>query len=131
MLFVSSFQYVVDFHFCKGELKSFSLIGKAKNCHEVEKERTSCNPSKSCASSCSSKDKNCCSNETVVYQNEFDDKIIQDRTNTKTLNVYLTTFSQVEVQKSFVFSEALIPYRLYKPPILYQDIPILFESLLI
>ena len=33
MMFLTSMTYSVDLHYCKGLLKSFSLIGEAKSCH--------------------------------------------------------------------------------------------------
>ena len=75
LLMASSMSYTIDFHYCQGQLKSFSLLGKAKNCHEMESSIASChrhkkqNDKKSLG--CSEGDKNCCSNKTVNFENMY------------------------------------------------------------
>ena len=35
LMFLTSAGFLVDFHYCQGELKSFNFFGKAPNCHEM------------------------------------------------------------------------------------------------
>lgn len=77
MTFVLSLTYTVDFHYCQGELKSFSFYGKAKNCHEVTDEPPSCHLKCTGASDskCSKSDYSCCNNRTVSFESDFAEKI--------------------------------------------------------
>ena len=64
LVFFASIGYAVDVHYCKGEFKSFSLMGKAKSCHEMA---TGC-PHHSGKSKKISK-KGCCTNSLVKVDN--------------------------------------------------------------
>ena len=37
LMFFTSVGFSVDIHYCKGDLKSFSLIGEASACHQTKK----------------------------------------------------------------------------------------------
>ena len=51
LMFFTSIGFSMDIHYCQGHLKSISLLGKAKNCHDIQamksdhckKTKTSCN----------------------------------------------------------------------------------------
>ena len=134
MVLVSSLSYNIDFHYCQGQLKSFSLFGKAKNCHEMASKMASCHHHKEKSddsSSCSEEDNNCCNNETVHFESDFDEKF---------LNIdYLNLISQLFVvaSKSSSFDDLfdkikeVTPFAHYKPPLIQKDIPVLFESFLL
>lgn len=70
LLFATSVGFCVDFHYCKGELKSFSFIGKAQSCHA--------NAAKPCPVHqkmmiMEGEQKfDCCNNETVFIQSDQD-----------------------------------------------------------
>ncbi len=63
LMFFTSVGFSVDIHYCKGDLKSFSLIGEASACHQTKK---TCPRHKKMESEEKSEDSKCCSNETVV-----------------------------------------------------------------
>ena len=42
LIFSSSVGWSVDLHYCNGHLKSFSLFGTAKSCHDVSGKTKSC-----------------------------------------------------------------------------------------
>ena len=65
LMFFTSIGFSVDFHYCKGDLKSFSFIGKASACHQTKK---ACPRHKEMKSEEKSNDSKCCSNETVVVE---------------------------------------------------------------
>ena len=65
MLLLSSTGFAMDVHYCQDQLKSISLIGKAKSCHEKQ-ETPPCHHKKDSLSK-AEKD-NCCHNETVVIE---------------------------------------------------------------
>ncbi len=64
LMFFSSVGFSIDFHYCKGEFKSLSLIGKAKSCHEGKKVCRHHTKDQNI----SKKDNNCCSNNELQVQ---------------------------------------------------------------
>ncbi|MFT6335300.1 MAG: hypothetical protein ACI86M_002232 [Saprospiraceae bacterium] len=91
MLF-TSVGFSADLHFCKGELKSFSLFGKAESCHTVKR---SC-PHHADMVVIDKSEKDCCSNKTI----EVDDL---DTNFNVSPDVVLTDL-QVKFVNSFVYS---------------------------
>ncbi len=134
MVLVSSLSYTIDFHYCQGQLKSFSLIGKAKNCHEMANKMASCKHHQQKADSspaCNEADSNCCSNKTVFIESEFDEKI----PNIVFTNLNHPYFVVAQQHSSFddLFQtiKEVVPYAHYKPPLIQKDLPVLFESFLL
>lgn len=67
LLLVASVGFNADFHYCGGELKSFSFIGKAESCHK--------NTTKPCPihqKMMITGNFNCCNNETVYFHSDQD-----------------------------------------------------------
>jgi len=133
ILLIASLWSSVDLHYCQGNLKTFSLNGKAKNCHEMAKGMASCKHHKTAISddSCSEESGNCCHHETFL----IDDDILQ-------------VFSQIDFIEQAQFTKALFPigsslfslegivhfiteYLNYKPPLIQANIVILFGSFLL
>ena len=133
MVLVSSMSYTIDFHYCQGQLKSFSLFGKAKNCHEMASKMPSCHHKKQVDEkpmACSEGDNNCCNNKTVYFESDFDEQIVNlDYLSLESLSFVVAfkhSFSDLyEVIKD------VIPFAHYKPPLIQKDIPVLFESFLL
>ena len=134
MVLVSSMTYNVDFHYCQGQLKSFSIFGKAKNCHEMASKMPSCHHKKKNQEntlSCSEGENNCCSNKIVNLEADFDKTILNiDLLNQEYLSVVVanTSFS---FKSFFIERENEIPFAHYKPPLIQKDIPVLFETFLL
>ena len=63
LMFISSTGFSMNFHYCKGEMKSFSLIGEAADCHKAQKV---CPRHEKKAQDITKDESNCCSNETVI-----------------------------------------------------------------
>ena len=61
LIFVSSIGYAVDVHYCKGQLKSYSIFGKASSCHVAKKV---CPHHANMVTTTSSKS-DCCKNKTL------------------------------------------------------------------
>lgn len=91
-MFISSVGFSADFHYCKGELKSFSLIGDAESCHTVKK---SCPHHENMMISDNS-EKDCCSNMTIEFEDIDSDFNFSP-------DVELTDI-QLKVITSFVYS---------------------------
>ena len=76
LMFFTSVGFSVDFHYCKGELKSFSLIGEASACH-AEKKVCPRHAKKELEDK--SEDSKCCSNEKVIVDDlDVDYNLTQD-----------------------------------------------------
>lgn len=135
MVLVSSTSYTIDFHYCQGQLKSFSLFGKAKNCHEMADKMTSCQHHKKQVEevpmTCSSSDNNCCNNKTVNFESDFDLQIVNpDYLNLESLS-FVVACEHSSFDDLFVGITDVTTYAYYKPPLIQKDIPVLFESLLL
>ncbi len=127
LMLCTSVGFSADLHFCKGELKSFSIFGEAESCHTAKKSCT--HHAKMMISDNTEKD--CCSNKTIEVE-EFDTEF------NVSLGVELTDI-QLEFVRSFVFSfSSLSPPRVVKStfydtydPLLPMDIYVLLERFLI
>ena len=127
LMLCTSVGFSIDLHFCKGELKSFSLLGEAESCHTMKK---SC-PHHENMMVADKSEKDCCSNKTI----EIDDL---DSDFNITTDVQLTDL-QLKFVTSFIYTFiSLSPPRVVKsmflekhnplPPI---DIYVLLERFLI
>ena len=133
MILVSSMSYSVDFHYCQGQLKSFSLIGKAKNCHEMAAKKSTCKHHKANEDSLASDsvDKKCCNNETVYFESDLDKQIVSFDFIDIDLSQFESAFSSTVSSNYVEFFKQDAPYLYYKPPLIRKDIPVLFETFLI
>jgi len=69
LVLVSSIGLSIDMHFCKGEFKSFSFVGEAKQCHTA---KITC-PHHAKMELEKKSDNSCCSNQTLeVEEIDFD-----------------------------------------------------------
>ena len=134
MVLVSSMSYNIDFHYCQGELKSFSLFGKAKNCHEMASKMASCHHKKQVDEkpmACSEGDNNCCNNKTVYFESDFDEQVVNlDSLSLESLS-FVVAFKHSSFYDLYEVIKDLIPFERYKPPLIQKDIPVLFESFLL
>jgi len=134
MVLVSSMSYTIDFHYCQGQLKSFSLFGKAKNCHEMASKMASCHHKKQVdemSKTCSEGDNNCCNNKTVYFESDFDEQIINfDYLSLESLS-FAVAFEHSSFDDLFEVIKDVIPFAHYKPPLIRKDIPVLFETFLL
>ena len=137
LVFVTSVGWVLDMHYCAGELKSVSWLGKAKTCHEQAVAK----PMKKCphhqkmmqaqADGPSAKQKDCCENKTVYVHADQDVdvqpiEIFQDKQFQQFLFAYLSVF-----QSSHTVTSHDQAYYQYRPPLIARDIPVLVQSFLL
>ncbi len=133
LMFFTSTGLSLDMHYCQGQLKSISFIGKAKSCHEKEshckKHKASCQSLNQ--NTKESSDNSCCNNKTVTVQ--LDVEYIDAQAPTIDLNSFqfLVAYTNVFVVKNNIYSTSTIPFQNYKPPLLTRDIPVLIQSFLI
>lgn len=136
LMLMTSVSFVVDRHYCNGALKSVSLFGKAKTCHEKSStsEKSTCphHQKMQKQSNGDKMDKNdCCENKTTFIQAE------DDRTKS---NLITPTFQQVQ---QFAIAYVLAFYTkittdkqsiqaiAYLSPIISRDIYVLSEAFLL
>ena len=138
LMFFTSAGFTMDMHFCGGELKSISLFGKAKTCHDIVGENET--PMKNCPhhkkmmvekKGCS-EDKDCCSNETLVLQADQDQKVqTNDFVVNKQLKQFVIAFVAVFFAADFDLQRDTANFAHYKPPLIQRDIPVLNQTFLL
>lgn len=136
LLLFSSSGLTMDVHFCQGKFKRANIIGKAKTCKEVNacllkcgKEVKSCSSSTSSCSAGSSH-KDCCNNESILMDFDFDSSV-----------VYTTVLTDANLQFVLAFASTYLyhekvaytfhNYQKYIPPLRDLDIRIHFQTFLI
>ena len=72
LVLLSTFGVSLDFHLCQGKIESFSFLGEAQKCAEMN-ENTPC---ESPYSDKSVQKKNCCSNASIYAQASFQTDIV-------------------------------------------------------
>ncbi len=134
LILISSTDYIVDFHYCQGDLKSFNLFGKAKNCHEIADKVKSCKhhqkkniDNKACVED----NKNCCNNKSVNFDSNNDNQFF----NSDYLSLDFSSFAVIPKLLVFTNHEIVLEYKIpfehYKPPLVQKDMRVLFESFLL
>lgn len=138
MLLVST-GFSIDFHFCQGQLKSFSLVGEAASCHNEDKESTCAQGKMAChATSMANQgesgtcDKGCCSNIQFELSSidETDQKIVIE-TSVLPSNKALSAIIPTTILWLGALSKHIHPYLNYRPPILDKQIILLIQSFLL
>ena len=128
----------MNMHFCGGELKSLSLLGKAKNCLELSK--ASAGTMKFCPHhkkmkgermSCP-EDNGCCSDKTIFLEPAHDQNIQKAEFETgELMNGFLFAFVSTFLADDTKADKDVIPFACYKPPLIHRDIPVLNQSFLL
>ena len=124
-MFTTSMSFALDVHYCKGEIKSLSIFGKAKSCHEQKAVHTCPFHAKMQQQQ---EDSNCCDNETMIVQADIDQ--VFSSIELADLQQFVVVFVQVFFLEH-CFEREDITFEHYKPPLIAQDIPILVQSFLL
>ncbi len=128
IMLCTSATYSVDLHFCKGELKSFSLFGKAKPCYE---KKVHC--PHHAAKAATAAHSRCCNNETIVISDLDIDYHVPSSIHMPACALFITP-------RAFDPSKSLMPgdatftnssHVHYRPPLPKEDLWILYQTLLI
>lgn len=134
VMLVTSVGFAVDMHYCKGELKSFSFVGKAKTCHEMMTTAPACpmhaKMAKDENGTCSSDKKNCCENEVIYVQSDQDQMPGFSLVLDKSVQQFVVAFVFGFLQSDFTQLDT-ISGQDYQPPLLLRDIPVLIQSFLL
>lgn len=136
LMLMTSVSFAVDMHYCNGQLKSVSLLGKAKTCHEkaMANKKVTCphHQKMQKQSNGDEMDKDdCCKNKTILIQAD------NDRTKS---DLALPTFQQLQqfaIAYILVFHAKIttdkqsIQEFSYLPPFISRDIYVLSEAFLL
>ena len=133
----SSTGFSIDLHFCQGQVKSFSLLGKAKSCHEqaakshCKKKQKACHAPRTTQNELGKCKKDCCSNKTIKIEQNQEAKKLQTLEITTSQVQFVTAFVQVFLLAENDLDNIIIPHLNYVPPLLNKDIPVLIQSFLL
>ena len=138
LMLITSVGISADFHFCQGEFKNFALFTKAKSCHEIAEMHASCHKVESKTASChkatvscsSEEEDGCCNNNTELLQLDVDYSF--GNLAIENLSEFQDHLAILPCKLRIDFSSFSYPakYQNYKPPLLTEDLPILFQSFL-
>ena len=135
LMFFTSVGFAVDIHYCQNEFKSFSIFGKAANCHDKAKSNPTCKHHKQAANqsniSTDISKKDCCENHTFNFKSDQD---LQSQSFDFELNQPVKKYinkASVSFLDRQIISSKTVEYLYYRPPLIRQDIPILFQSFLL
>ena len=124
LLFVSSSGFSIDLHYCQGQLKSFSLLGEAKSCHQqlekdhCKKQRKACHTAPSNQKELGNCKKDCCSNKTIEVEPNEEAKKLQSLELSQEQVKFLAAFVPVFLLEKIDLEQLIIPYLNYIPPLL-------------
>lgn len=136
LVFISSTGFVINKHYCQGELKETALVVKAKSCHEKELDDranmpANCPMHQSKNSSGCEEKKGCCDNETEFVKLDIDQDIVSFEyqklqiPQLATILVFATDFNLEETITSPVH------FKNYKPPLIVCDVPVSLQTFLL
>ena len=136
LMFFTSIGYVLDIHYCRGHIKSISFLGEAPSCHQVlqSSQQISCPFHQQMMmenANCSIDEKDCCENKT--FHIEVDKDLQIQTIDLPTLHQHFEiafTASLALFQKND-FSQTLVIFEHYKPPLLFWNLPVLIQSFLL
>jgi hypothetical protein len=137
LILVSSMGFSIDVHYCQGQIKSFSLFGKAESCHqEVKKQhctkhKKSCHAAPSNQEKLSSCKKDCCSNKTIIVESNDEARKLQSLKLSQKQVEFVSVFVQVFFLVKTDLNKNIVPHLNYIPPLLNKDIPVLIQSFLL
>lgn len=118
LVFMSTFSFTVDKHFCGSMLVDIAIFSPAKTCGmEVSGGNESV-------------DNSCCTNEKTQVEGQ-DELKISFQSLDLDQQLFLTTFTHSYLELLKGSSQQDIPFKFYSPPLLVDDIHILDQVFLI
>lgn len=133
MVFCSSSGFSLDLHYCQGQLKSFSIFGKAKNCHEMAKMSHCKHHGIETTNTCSDKkDKDCCNNETHLVKSDLELQVNSYKISLdKNEELFIAAFVSIFLYSSFIPISETDTLHTVSPPLIPRDICVLFQNFLL
>ena len=137
LMFFTSVGFTVDMHYCQGELKTYSFLGKAKSCHEIGQGMKDCPHHKKMMEARELEEntaskKGCCSNKTIHFQSDHDQ---QNQANNALVvspqfQYFIIAFVEIFLNAAVIETENP-SYAHYEPPLIPRDIYVLLETYLL
>lgn len=135
LMFTTSIGFSVDLHYCKDQLKSISIFGKAKQCSDLSVKKQTClsqDKAEKGKNHISFERKKCCRNQSVHCQfNQLQGNQKQSVFLNQSIQQFIIAFVDVTILKNKQFKQVASAINVYHPPLIHRDIPILFESFLL
>ena len=136
LMLATTLNLSIDMHFCKGELKSVALFGKATSCHAPA---TAKSPKRTCPNHPPEKQqgesvhkKGCCQNRGFQIHADIDEQVLAQDVLLPLQPVQLFTLTSEGFNPVSLDPVGESPvYKRYKPPLIQKDIPVLFETYLL
>lgn len=132
LILVSSSNLAVNLHFCQGKLAGLSFLGVTKTCSSSS--RTPCSSMKKetqAEGELAKDDKNCCENELLyLYSDQNLFNTINDFAIPVELQQFFTFFIIAFYKKNTV-RKPEFNIQNYRPPIVFKDISVLYQSFLL
>ena len=132
VLFATS-SFSVDKHFCCDELVSVSFFGKANDCEKLSKVKDcedSFKESNNSEKLCSSQDKGCCSDETIIKKSDKS-KITTKLKLENEIITFSSLFYYTYINLFKHLEQLVVPFKNYRVPLISKDIHVLNETFLI
>jgi hypothetical protein len=124
ILFTTS-SFTVDMHFCCNKLVDMAILGKAQACKDKVQNKDF--PFKKCATF---QEKGCCSSQSFLKTGDDIIKKANNELQTEDI-VFLKTFFYTYINLFEGLDDNVVPFKHYRPPLLFKDIQILHETYLI
>jgi hypothetical protein len=112
-------------HFCCEKLVDIAVFSKAESCKDKVQKKD--NPTKKCTAF---EEKDCCISKSYLKKG---DNIVKKASNELQAQdiVFLNTFFYSYINLFEGLNENVVPFKNYRPPLLFKDIQILHETYLI
>ena len=124
-ILLSTTSFTVNMHFCCNQLVDMAFFSKAELCKDKVQKKDS--PFKQCTSI---QEKDCCDNQTIVKEGDDTFKKSSTVLEVDTL-VFLNTFIYTYVNLFEGLDKNVVPFKHYKPPLLFKDMQIINKTFLI
>lgn len=134
LILVSTTGFSISQHFCMGELSDLALIGKLEPC-EMAMEKEALPPchtgDKSGRHADSFTKEPCCKDHSATVTGQELPTVLKKSDNLLPSVKFLAAFTNSFVYGQTTVRTKLLPYTVYRPPLIERDIPVLIQSFLI
>lgn len=133
LMFFTSVGFVVDLHYCQGQLKTFSFLGEAESCHDMGEGMKNCPSHKKMMeaeqSGATINKKDCCSNKTLHFQSDQNQQVQAfDFAVTQQFQQFVMAYVAVFFTNDFRIGKEVASFVHYEPPVIPRDIYVLLEN---
>ena len=131
LMLVSSISISIDVHYCQNELKSISLFGKAKSCHDSKVKQTCHHSTKTSSNKKVGLNKvqkdNCCHNDRITFEKSDIKAPSSEFIHLNTFHLKFIASFIVSFFETHTNNIVQNKYREYKPPLFQSDILVSYQ----